>query len=1216
MPDLLQQLYQQLLFTGGSQPPFVLQKIIDRLDHHYTGIQAELHGCWGSLPRLIAAILNDKLSRPVLFITAHIPSSYEAQDDLETFANRAVALFPAHEIHDIDPDPTGDVACERLRICQSLIESVSPQAILVAPIAALMQPAPKPSFLENQSLTLQTGQIPGEPVTTTPQPCHSFAALEDRSESFAQPVLEQSEGLKGKLREESQSPENPMGGMDYLIQWLIDRDFQRADQVDMIGEFAARGGIIDIYAPGTIVNSAAASETTSTVASRPVRVEFFGDEIESIRFFDLDTQRSVKSVERISITGCRKVQDSQNNTHLFEYLPPNCLVVLEESTEIIEVGRIFLDRTSPTPARSAVTSEHGCHSEERSDKESLSPDKKQKHKNNASSLYTVESLMKLAQNFDLLHVNRFACQSGIDSLDLDSQSVQRFEGQASQGLAELVKFARDNHVYFFCESAAQQQRIGEILELNEPKAPAAKRGIDVNASPTLHLPVGLIHHGFALPQQKLYLVSHHETFAQHQQHRRIRKVKSIQAIDTFSDLEKGDLVVHVHHGIGRFRGLKTLDKNGRKEEFLTLEFAKRALVHVPASQIYLVHKYVGCKTGRTKLARLGSAAWEKQKTRVTEAVEVLAAELIEIQAVRQTTSGIAYPPDTTWQREFEQSFPYQDTDDQVSANTEIKKDMQNSAPMDRLLCGDVGYGKTELAIRSAFKAAEHGKQILVLVPTTVLADQHFRTFTERLADFPFNVEVLSRFKTPKQAKQIIKRLAEGQVDILIGTHRILSGDIRCKDLGLVVIDEEQRFGVEHKERLKKMRSTVDVLTMTATPIPRTLHLALLGVRNISSLTTPPLDRRSIVTEIVPYSQDLIRRAILQELARDGQVYFVHNRVYNIESVADSIQRLVPEARVIFAHGQLGRRELENRMLDFVHQKADVLVCTTIIESGLDIPNCNTIMINDADRFGLAELHQLRGRVGRYKNRAYAYMLLPKRRTINPVAAKRLKAIEEYSQLGAGFRIALRDLEIRGAGNILGIEQSGHIDAIGYELYCQLMAAAVRRHTEEGDMATRSVAMPGIDIESRFTHLELNLDCHIPRSYIGSDRQRMDVYRRLAAAVGRDDLDQLESDLADLFGKPPVSVSQLLQLAEIRILARRLGIRSIIEKRPDLIFSIDKMSTIQPLLRQPGDGSPTSKRTRWSIPDENTAHLRLPENYFETSITLLAILRKLLTCDLT
>ncbi len=1158
MPDLLQQLYKQLCFTDGSRPSFDLQKILDRLGRHYTGVQAELRGYWGSLSRLIAAILNDKLSRPVLFVTAHIPDSYEAQDDLESLVSRPVELFCAHEIHETDlpnrqagPDPTSDVACERLRICQSLIESVSPHTILVAPIAALMQPVPNPSFLADQSLNLQTGQIPSDSATPPSEPCHS-----ERSE-------------------ESQPTENSTSGMNFLIRWLIDNDFQRVDQVDIIGEFAARGGIIDIYAPGIIKKSVTDPEIPSTVTAQPVRVEFFGDEIESIRFFDLDTQRSIKSVNHISITGCRKVQDKQNNTHLFEYLPPNCLVVLEESTEIIEVGRIFLERSGDTQDSGEST----CH-------------------------YTAESLIKLAQKFDLLHVNRFACQAGIDSWDLNSQSVQRFEGQTSQGLAELIDLARDNHVFFCCESGAQQQRIREILLSDERK----------KLPPYLHLPVGLIHHGFALPQHKLYLVSHHEIFAQHQQHRRIRKVKSIQAIDAFSDLEKGDLVVHVDHGIGRFRGMKILNKNGRQEEFLTLEFAKRALVHVPASQIYLVHKYVGCKTGRPKLARLGSVAWEKQKNKVIKAVEVLAAELIEIQAVRQTTPGIAYSTDTTWQREFEQSFPYQDTDDQTSANIDIKTDMQNSAPMDRLLCGDVGYGKTELAIRSAFKAAEYGKQVLVLVPTTVLADQHFRTFSERFADFPFNVEVLSRFKTPKQAQQIIKRLANGQIDILIGTHRILSPDIHCKDLGLVIIDEEQRFGVEHKERLKKMRSTVDVLTMTATPIPRTLHLALLGIRNISSLTTPPLDRRSIVTEIVPYNRDLIRRAILRELNRDGQVYFVHNRVNNIESVADSIRKLVPEARVIFAHGQLLRRELEIRMLNFVHHQADVLVCTTIIESGLDIPNCNTILINDADRFGLAELHQLRGRVGRYKNRAYAYMLLPKRRTINPVAAKRLKAIEEYSQLGAGFRIALRDLEIRGAGNILGIEQSGHIDAVGYELYCQLMAAAVRRHTENGGMTTRSLAKQSMDDVSSFTHLELNLDCHIPRSYISSDRQRMDVYRRLASATGRSDLDQLENDLEDLFGQPPVSVLQLLQLAEIRILASHLGIRNIIEKKPDLIFSVDTMSTIQPQLTHPGDGSPTSNQTRWSIPDANTAYLRLPENYFETPSTLLALLRKLLNTN--
>jgi transcription-repair coupling factor (superfamily II helicase) len=1170
MSDLLQKVYQQLLLTDDSQTPAGLKNIIDQFDHQYSGTQAEIHGCWGSLPRLIAAILHDKLTRPVLFVTAHIPDSYEAQDDLETFlknrlagVNHSVELFPAHEIHEADFDPTGDVVCERLRIYQSLNESVSSNTIFVAPIAALMQPVPNPSFLQDQSLTLQTGQIPGEPVAPPPsaeEPTPPEPGYSERSE-------------------ESRILENPTSGMNYLIQWLIDQDFQRVDRVDLVGEFAARGGIIDIYPPGIVMdchserseeshNANSVVKTSSTVTSQPncqtgwpVRIEFFGDEIESIRLFDIDTQRSAISVEHITLTGCRKVQDPKNNTHLLEYLPKNCLIVLEESTEITEVGRLFRERTND------------------SSDENLS-----------SSLFEVESILKQAQNYDLLHCNRFVSQTGINSYDCAAQSLQRFEGQSNQALNELLDLANENQVYFFCESAAQQQRIQEILESNEREALPAK----------LHTPVGLIHHGFALPQQYFYLVSHHEIFAQHQQHRRIRKVKSIQAIDTFSDLEKGDLVVHVNHGIGRFRGLKTLDKNDWKEEFLTLEFAKRARVHVPANQIHLVHKYVGCKTGRPKLARLGSTTWEKQKAKVTEAVESMAAELIEIQAIRQTTSGISYPLDTTWQREFEQSFPYQDTDDQTTANNDIKKDMHHSAPMDRLLCGDVGYGKTELAIRAAFKAVEHGKQILVLVPTTVLADQHFRTFTERLADFPFNVEVLSRFKTPKQAKQIIKRLTDGQIDILIGTHRILSGDIRCKDLGLVVIDEEQRFGVEHKERLKKMRSTVDVLTMTATPIPRTLHLALLGIRNISSLRTPPLDRRSIVTEIVPYNQDLIRRAILRELARDGQIYFVHNRVYNIQAVADSIQKLVPEARVLFAHGQLSRSELETRMLDFVHQKADVLVCTTIIESGLDIPNCNTILINDADRFGLAELHQLRGRVGRYKNRAFAYMLLPKQRTINPVAVKRLKAIEEYSQLGAGFRIALRDLEIRGAGNILGAEQSGHIDAVGYEMYCQLMATAVRRHQE--------LPVPMLAT----THLELNLDCHIPRSYIASDRQRLDVYRRLVAAGARDDLDHLENDLIDLFGKPPTSVAQLLQLAEIRLLAWRLDIRSIIEKKPDLIFSVDKMTKIKPLLTQSGDGAQTSKRTRWSIPDEYTAYLRLPENYFDTPTTLLAVLRKLLS----
>jgi len=546
-------------------------------------------------------------------------------------------------------------------------------------------------------------------------------------------------------------------------------------------------------------------------------------------------------------------------------------------------------------------------------------------------------------------------------------------------------------------------------------------------------------------------------------------------IDTLSDLQPGDYVVHVSYGIGRFCGIKTIEEKHGKSEYLTIEYADSVKIQVAATNIALVQKYIGTSPKRPRLSKVGSKRWQRQKEKVSRSVHDLAAELLNVQARRQSLGGISYGPDTNWQREFEESFPYQETPDQITAVEEIKADMQQPVAMDRLLCGDVGYGKTELAMRAAFKTIENGKQVAVLAPTTVLCVQHGRTFAERFAGFPVNIEVLNRFRTPTQARDIIARTKAGRVDILIGTHRLLSGDVGFRDLGLLIIDEEQRFGVADKERLKKMRVNVDILTMTATPIPRTLHMALLGLRDISALATPPLDRRSIVTTVTAYDDQLIKRAIYRELNRRGQVFFLHNRVRSIAEKAWEIQKLVPDARVAVAHGQMPKTELENTMIGFVLGQVDILVCTTIIESGLDIPNANTIFINDADRFGLAEMHQLRGRVGRYKHRAYAYMLLPTNRSITPVAARRLKAIEEYSHLGAGFRIALRDLEIRGAGNILGPEQSGHIQMVGYQMYCDLLADAVRKLRNEP-----CEPLPTATID-------LGFSTYIPRNYIPIDR---------------------------------------------------------------------------------------------------------------------------------
>jgi transcription-repair coupling factor (superfamily II helicase) len=632
-------------------------------------------------------------------------------------------------------------------------------------------------------------------------------------------------------------------------------------------------------------------------------------------------------------------------------------------------------------------------------------------------------------------------------------------------------------------------------------------------------------------------------------------VRATTPVDTLSDLQVGDYVVHASYGIGKFLGIKTIREKGAAAEYLTIEYADGVKIQVSVRNIALVQKYIGTSPRRPNLSKVGSKRWQKQKEKVARSVRDLAAELLQIQAKRQALGGIAFSEDSTWQAEFEESFAYQETPDQITAAQEIKTDMHEPVAMDRLLCGDVGYGKTELAMRAAFKAVENGKQVAVLVPTTVLCVQHGRTFTERFADFPICIEILNRFKTSRQARDIIARTKQGKVDIVIGTHRLLSGDMGFKDLGLLIIDEEQRFGVEHKERLKKMRVNVDVLTMTATPIPRTLHMSLLGLRDISSLATPPLDRRSIVTAVTPYNDDLIKKAVYRELNRQGQVFFLHNRVKTIEKKAWEIQNLVPDARVTIAHGQMSKSELEKAMIDFVLGETDVLVCTTIIESGLDIPNANTIFINDADRFGLAEMHQLRGRVGRYKHRAYAYMLLPASRPITPTAAKRLKAIEEYSHLGAGFRIALRDLEIRGAGNILGPEQSGHIQTVGYQMYCELLANAVRQLKNEPIEVIPTAVV------------DLGFAAYIPKNYIPIDRLRMDAYRKIAAS--------------------------------------KHDIKSIVASGRDLVFSFAE---------SPGDKANSlfaniSGRVR--IVDGKTVCLRLPGNYFEPG-TLLSLLRKILT----
>ena len=657
---------------------------------------------------------------------------------------------------------------------------------------------------------------------------------------------------------------------------------------------------------------------------------------------------------------------------------------------------------------------------------------------------------------------------------------------------------------------------------------------EIARSGRLELTVGRVRAGFHMIDARTLVIGDHELFARTDVRRpTTRRRYESRAIDSFLDLNEGDLVVHVNHGIARYRGLTLVNRSAEHdEETLLLEFAEGTKLYVPIAKIDLVQKYVGGGRGDPPLSKMGSSAWEKRKKRVAEAVVDLAAmELIDIQAARATRPGFAFPAeDSHWMAEFEASFPYQETPDQLAAIEAIKEDMAKPRPMDRLICGDVGYGKTEVAMRGAFKAVDGGKQVAVLVPTTVLAEQHHRTFSARMAEFPFTIEVVNRFRAKSEIKDALKRTAAGSVDVLIGTHRLVQKDVVFKDLGLVVIDEEQRFGVEDKEWLKSLRSTVDVLTLSATPIPRTLHMSLLGIRDISNLETPPPDRKAIETRILRWDDETIKRAIHRELNREGQVYFVHNRVHDIRSVADRIQAIVPEARIAIAHGQMtGEVLLEKTMLAFLKRKADILLATTIIESGLDIPNVNTIFINEADKYGLADLHQLRGRVGRYKHRAYAYLLLESNKSVSPNAVKRLKAIEEFTTLGAGFKIALRDLEIRGAGNILGAEQSGHIESVGYELYCSLLEAAVRSLTSQPDKGAYDCS------------IELAWRAYLPKDYVPGPKVKVELYRRLGRLRSLNHLSDFRKELVDRFGPLPRQAENLLAEAEIRILAEHWAV---------------------------------------------------------------------------
>jgi transcription-repair coupling factor (superfamily II helicase) len=959
---------------------------------------------------------------------------------------------------------------------------------------------------------------------------------------------------------------------EMIREYLYETGYVEDDPVTDPGEFSLRGGILDIFPPHM---------------EKPVRLEFFGDQIESIRMFDVDSQRSVGTVRSAEIIPMREycfrrdllkqwtekalsLWSAPFLPHLqeelalarqgemfpaFEFLLP-AIDPLEKT--IFDYIRGYRVLTLEREVLETTLAKHHSELYERfldrveANKPVLAPEQ---------IYFTADEFRASLEGMPRLEIEELDV-TGPDAspIYLSSQSTRKYHGNIRELIGDLKRFhITGERVAFVLSNLGRAERMNDILKEYEIPVHFCRAGeeeahdaVPDDLGGRIILGVGSLHAGYFLPAVNLRVLTSQDLFDEADVGVGPKKTKAAQRnifISDFRDLKPGDYVVHVDHGIGLFNGLKTIGLQEGSKEFVLLTYQDDAKLYVPVERLDLIQKYSSMGGTRPTLDRLGGTSWARTKSRIKKSMRDMAEELLKLYAQRQLVQGYAFSPDTAWQQEFEDAFEFELTRDQVDALSAVKNDMETPRPMDRLLCGDVGYGKTEVAMRAAFKAVMDGKQAAVLAPTTVLAFQHYNTLRQRFTAFPVRIQLLSRFRSPKEQKQILEDLEIGRVDVVVGTHRLLSKDVEFKDLGLVVVDEEQRFGVSHKERLKSLKTRIDVLTLTATPIPRTLNMALLGLRDMSTIETPPKNRLAIQTSVLKYSPDVIRSAIEMELARNGQVYFVHNRVETIHTAAARVQQLVPQARIGVAHGQMDERELERIMLKFVQDELDVLVATTIIENGLDIPRVNTIIVDRADLYGLAQLYQLRGRVGRSDRRAYAYLLVPSNETLSEVARKRLAAIREFSDLGTGFRVAALDLEIRGAGNLLGGEQHGHIEAVGFDLYCQLL-----EHTVEelrGEKPEEEIS----------TSINLNLDIRIPEVYIADSSQRLRMYKRISSATTVHELDALRQEMVDRFGQYPEPVENLFRYAQLRQETLALQIQSVEKNRNQVFFRFVDQSKV-------------------------------------------------------
>ena len=994
----------------------------------------EVVGPWGSGKTLAA--LQAAGDRSLLIVA---PGRIEAEgifEDLLTFDDSArCALFPAWEVLPTDlMAPADDIVAERMNTLKRLLAT----------------------------------RDSGEPMRVV-APVRALMQYVIQRDRLAQQTIALATGEEHDLED--------------LVMRLTQMGYERELMVEQRGQMSLRGGIFDVF---------------PISSELPYRLEFFGDEIESIRRFEPETQRSVNSVDSlIVLPRSEKAQlamsanDTGPKSSLLDYLPKDALVALDEPAGVRDESEKLSAQLAGSPFFM--------------DAEEL------------------ESRLESRSRLGLAQVP-FDRREGTPRIAGSMRALAGWQGHNDEFWKQLQEWDRQKYtVILLCANTGERKRLFELME---------EQGYRIgHDSFDVRIEIGRLRAGFASVNDRLAILSEREMFGRHYTRRTRRRFEAGTALTAFSDLKSGDYIVHQQHGIGRYLGLKRFE--GKAGDFLAVQYTGGDKLYVPVTHIDMIQKHTGGDGATPKVDKLGGSTWARTRSRVKKAVRDMTEDLLKLYAARESREGFAFSADTPWQVEFEEAFEYDETPDQARAIVDVKRDMESPRPMDRLVCGDVGYGKTEVAMRAAFKAVMDGKQVAVLVPTTVLAEQHYLNFSDRFADFPIKVEMLSRFRSVKELKATVERMKSGEVDVVVGTHRLVSKDVEFKNLGLVVIDEEQRFGVAHKERLKQLRTTVDVLTLSATPIPRTLNMSLLGVRDMSVINTAPNDRLPIHTCIEHFDEQLIQEAIQRELAREGQVFYVHNRVQTILPVAQAVRKLAPGARIAVGHGQMPEKELERVMAAFMHKEVDILVCTTIIGSGLDIPNANTIIIDNASHFGLAELYQLRGRVGRYKHRAFAYLLVPGDRALSEDAQKRLKALEEFSILGSGFRIAMRDLEIRGCGNILGGEQHGYIATVGFDTYTQLVAETVAE-------------LKGEPVRRRTLPLfEVAVDAFIPEAYVPSEAQKITLYKRIVGIQSEDEVDEMEAELADRFGKPPAPVRRLLAIMRVRALGGDAGVKRIV-----------------------------------------------------------------------